>query len=1174
MEIQPDRPAYLEALKKKVIVFDGAMGTNLQKQNLTAEQFGGERTNGCNDYLVITYPQAVENVHRSFLEVGVDVIETSTFRSNRLTLGEYGLADQVDVINQAAARLARRLADEYSTPQQPRFVAGSMGPSGKLPTMSDPELSNISFDELAEIFSEQAQGLIEGGVDLLLIETSQDILEVKAVIDGIQRAFTKTGKRLPVQAQITLDTTGRMLLGTDISAVLAILEKLPVDVIGMNCSTGPDFMREPIRYLGENSPLPVSCIPNAGLPLNIDGQAVYPLEPEPFAEALYEFASKNGVSVVGGCCGTTPDHLKLLVEKVAPLTPAPREAELPPRLASSIQAQPMQQEPAPFFIAERLNTQGSRAFKKLVLENDFESILTLAQQQVENGAHGLDLCVALTERADEVETMHRLIKTIAPIINLPLVIDSTELDVLEIALKTSPGRCLINSTHLEGGREKADRIFQLAKHYNAAVIVLTIDEQGMAKTGRRKLEVAQRIYAIAVNEHHLAPEDLVFDDLTFTLATGSDEFADSAIETIEGIRLIKQALPGVLTSLGVSNVSFGLAPNARGVINSVMLYHAVQAGLDMAIVNPATITPYADIPTTEREMAEDLVFNRASNALQRLIEHFQAAGPTSDQKNAEQETLASMLPADRLHWKVVHRLKENLESDIDLLQAEGEKTLSRNDSAVSILNNVLLPAMKEVGDRFGSGELILPFVLQSAEVMKKAVSYLENFLERKEGVSKGKLVLATVYGDVHDIGKNLVKTILSNNGYTVVDLGKQVPAETIISRAVEENADAIGLSALLVSTSKQMPLIVNELHRRGLKFPVLIGGAAINQRFGRRILQTEEGAFYAPGVFYCKDAFEGLSTMDAIGNEKQRPELYARMDKEARFELGLALASDKTELGVPVKTVRPARVIPVPPSWGVRVVKDMPLEVIFEYLSINELFRLSWGAKNTHGEAWEKLKLEYKARLADMRKGALAEGWLQPQGIYGYWPGQADGNELVIYDPASVEGGTPRELTRFTFPRQPSGDYLCLADYFAEVGSGIMDTVAFQVVTVGARATERFDRLQAANDYTEAYFTHGLAVQTAEATAEYLHRHIRRELGIPAGQGKRYSWGYPSIPELTDHQKVFELLPARQELGMDLTSACQLMPEQSTAAIILHHPDAKYYTIGETRLDQLMREVG
>ncbi len=1171
MERKYTNRKYLDALKHKIIVFDGAMGTNLQTQELTAAHFGGEKTNGCNDYLVITYPQAVEKVHRSFLEVGVDVIETCTFRANRLTLGEYGLSDQTQAINKTAAVLARRLADEYSTNGQPRFVAGSIGPSGKLPSMSDPELSNITFDELAAIFQEQSEALIAGGVDLIVIETSQDILEVKAIIHGIQNAFTKTSTSLPIQAQVTLDTTGRMLLGTDISAVLAILEKMPIDVIGMNCSTGPDFMRDPIRFLGEHSSLPVSCVPNAGLPLNVNGQAVYPLEPEPFAQALFEFAANNGVNAVGGCCGTTAAHLAHLVEKVREVPVAPRPAPTSARLSSAMQAQPMQQEPPPFFIAERLNTQGSRNFKKMVLDNDFESILTLAQQQVDSGAHALDLCVALTERADEKETMQRLIKTIAPVINLPLVIDTTELDVLETALKTAPGRCLINSTHLEGGREKADRIFNLAKKHNAAVIVLTIDEQGMAKTRERKVEVARRIHNIAVNEHGLNPQDLVFDDLTFTLATGSDEFANSAIETIEGIRLIKSALPGVLTSLGVSNVSFGLAPNARKVINSVMLYHCVQAGLDMAIVNPATITPYPDITAEERELTEDLIFNRKPEALQRLIEYFQEAGPGEAQKNTQQEALSAMAPAERLHWKIVHRVKEDIEADIDFLLEAGESANSRNDTAVGILNNILLPAMKEVGDKFGRGELILPFVLQSAEVMKKAVSYLENFLERKEGVSKGKLVLATVYGDVHDIGKNLVKTILSNNGYTVVDLGKQVPADTIITRAIEENADAIGLSALLVSTSKQMPLIINELQRRGLKFPVLVGGAAINQRFGRRILQIEDGTFYDPGVFYCKDAFEGLATMDELTDPEKSITMRDRIIKEAMVELDRAQPGVKVEASPLAKTVEPAADIPTPPAYGVRVVEDMPLEIIFQHLALNELFRLSWGAKNAHGTEWVKIKADYENRLAVMSKQAIAEKWLRPRGVYGYWPTQSDGNDLIIYDPVSVESGQPIELTRFKFPRQSSGEYLCLADYFASADSGRMDVVAFQVVTVGEEATHRFDRLQAAADFSEAYFSHGLAVQTAEAAAEYLHRHIRRELGLRGDQGKRYSWGYPAIPELEDHGKVFNLLPAERALGMSLTSAFQLVPEQSTAAIILHHPDAKYYSLGETRVEQLMK---
>ncbi len=1162
---------YLDALEHRVLVFDGAMGTSLQKMNLTAEHFGGEKTMGCNDYLVVTYPQAVEQVHRSFLEVGVDVIETDTFRSNRITLAEYGLQDQVLEINRAAAALARRLADEYSTPDHPRFVAGSIGPSGKLPSMDDPELSDVTFEDLAEVFREQARGLIEGGVDLLLIETSQDILEVKAAIEGIHRAFADTGIYLPIQAQVTLDTSGRMLLGTDISAVETILEGLAIDVIGMNCSTGPEHMREPIRFLGEVSPLPVSCIPNAGLPLNVDGQAVYPLEPQPFAEALAEFVEKHRVNVVGGCCGTTPEHLRLLVEKVGHKPRPARPQLFIPRLASAMQAQPMLQEPRPFLIGERLNTQGSRKFKKLILEERYDDILEIAHEQIESGAHGLDVCVALTERPDEAETMRKVIKKLAPAVRVPLVIDTTEPDVLEAALQTAPGRCLINSTHLEGGREKADRVFALARKYNAAVIALTIDEQGMAKTAERKLEVARRIHQIAVNEHGLRPCDLVFDALTFTLATGDPEFVNSAVETLEGIRQIKAELPGVLTSLGVSNVSFGLGARARAVLNSVMLYHCVQAGLDMAIVNPAHITPYAEIGEEERSLAEDLIFNRRSDALQRFISHIEQSGIENEGKPSQsQAALLAMSAEQRLHWRILHRQKDGVEADIDEIIQQGRHA-SQHETAVYILNEVLLPAMKEVGDKFGSGELILPFVLQSAEVMKKSVAYLENYLEKKEGVSKGLMVLATVYGDVHDIGKNLVKTILVNNGYEVIDLGKQVPAETIISKAVEVNATAIGLSALLVSTSKQMPLIVNELHRRGLNFPVLIGGAAINRRFGRRILMTEQGEFYPAGVFYCKDAFEGLATMDALVKPEERQKLLESIRREAEMELGRQAQSDQETVQARRSAIPPAVHIPRPPSWGVRVVRNMPLEAVFECLFKNELFRLSWGAKNTHGEAWEELQRAYEERLERMKREAIRKGWLKPKGVYGYFPAQAEGNDLIVYEPGSVQQGTPIELVRFQFPRQSSGEFLCLADYFRPVESGQMDLVALQVVTVGKAASEYFEELQTEGEYSEAYFVHGLAVQTAEAAAEYLHRHIRRELGLPAGQGKRYSWGYPAIPELADHQKVFALLPAETELGMRLTEAYQLVPEQSTAAIIVHHPQAKYFNVGESRVEQLMR---
>ena len=1160
---------YLDAIDRGVVLFDGAMGTNLDRQHLTAADFGGERTAGCNDYLVITKPSAIEKVHRSFLEAGSDVIETDSFRSNRLTLAEFGLGDRVLEINRAAASLARRVADEYSTPDKPRFVAGSIGPSGKLISTEDPEMSNISFEELADVFREQAVGLIEGGVDLLLIETSQDILEVKAVIQGIKAAFAETGEWLPIQAQVTLDTTGRMLLGTDIAAARAILEEMGIDVIGLNCSTGPDYMREPIRFLTENSRLPVSCIPNAGLPLNVDGEAVYPMEPQPFADLMLEFVNDFGVRVVGGCCGTREDHIELLNKGLDRSREKPPAPPVEPMLASPVQAVLMQQVPAPFLIGERLNTQGSRKFKRLIMAEDYDGIVEMARAQVDNGAHGLDVCAALTERDDEDQLMRKVVKRLANAVPVPLVIDSTETEVIEAALESNPGRSLINSTHLESGPEKAGKVFTLAKRFNAAVIVLTIDEDGMAKSADRKVEVARRIYDLAVGEYGLQPEDLVYDALTFTLATGDPELRDSALQTMEGIRRIKETLPGVLTSLGVSNISFGLSRPARAVLNSVMLYHCVEAGLDMAIVNPVHIKPYAEIPEDERKLAEDLIFNRDEQALARLITYFESV-EESDEQETGQTDLEAMTPEERLHWRILHRHKADVEKDINIL-LDRNIDRSKGETAVEILNTVLLPAMKDVGDKFGAGELILPFVLQSAEVMKVAVSYLENFLEKQEGATKGKMVLATVYGDVHDIGKNLVKTILSNNGYTVVDLGKQVPAETIITRAVEEKADAIGLSALLVSTSKQMPLIVNELDRRGLDFPVLVGGAAINPRFGKRILLTEAGHYYEPGVFYCKDAFEGLSTMDALMTPEKREVLVDEVRKSADYELGKDLhSSRRVPRSVRQKVVETLDELPVPPHWGPRVVRDMPLEIVGEYLSLNELYRLSWGAKNAHGEEWKQLKAEFEVRLAHMRKDAEKEGWLQPQAVYGYWPCQSAGDELLIYDPGTLQDTESVVLERFAFPRQKGGESLSLADYYAPVESGKMDVVAFQVVTVGKQATQRFEELQEAGEYAEGYYLHGLAVQMAEATAAYMHDHIRRELGLDPKRGKRYSWGYPAIPDLEDHAKVFELLPAESALGMSLTTAYQLVPEQSTAAIIVHHPDAKYFNVGTSRVEQLL----
>jgi 5-methyltetrahydrofolate--homocysteine methyltransferase len=1161
--------SYLEALADHVVVFDGAMGTSVQTCNLRPIDFGGEALNGCNDYLVITRPDVVESIHASFLAAGAEAIETDTFRSNRITMREYSLQDRIIEINQAAASVARRAADRFTRDTGlPRFVAGSIGPSGMLPSTNDPTLSNISFEELVDVFREQSIGLIQGGADLLLIETQQDILETKAAVHGAWRAFEETAIRIPVQVQITLDTSGRMLLGTDIAAALTTLECLPVvDVIGLNCSTGPDYMREPVRYLCAHSRKPISVIPNAGLPLNIDGVAVYPMKPVPLSETLAEFVTELGVNAVGGCCGTVPEHIREIADRVRGLKPKVREIEYEPMMSSAMRAIPLHQDPAPLIVGERVNSQGSKQIKKLLLEDDYDGILVVARDQVDGGAHMLDVCVALTERPDEAVQMKTVIKKLQMSVETPLMIDSTEADVLKAALEMNPGRAIINSINLENGRKRCDAVLPLAVAHGAAVVALTIDEKGMAKTADDKLKVAERIYDIAVNEYGLMPDSLIFDTLTFTLATGADDMAGSAIETMEGIRQIKAALPGVLTSLGVSNVSFGLNAAARAAINSVFLHHCVQAGLDLAMVHPKDITPYAEIDTNVRDLCDDLILNRSAEALPRLIAHFE--NMKADASKVIEDPTQGLSVEQKIHWMIVHRKKESIEPLIDVAIAAHGATA--NDGAVWTLNNVLLPAMKEVGDKFGAGELILPFVLQSAEVMKKAVAHLEKSLDRKEGTTKGKVVLATVYGDVHDIGKSLVNTILSNNGYTVFDLGKQVPANVIIDKAVEVDATAIGLSALLVSTSKQMPLIVNELQRRNLHIPVLIGGAAINRRFGRRILFTEAGAPYDSGVFYCKDAFEGLDTMEKLIDPAERGDLIGRMIAEAEEEIG-KLGNSKLGSSKVAATPRQfanyqSTNIPTPPFWGSRVIREMPLEIVFQHLDIDELYRLQWGAKSTHGDEWVKLKAEFDARLDRIKRDAIRSGYLKPQAVYGYYPAQSSGDSLIVYDPVDRK----TEIARFEFPRQQGQDFLALSDYFAPTESGVMDVVAFQVVTVGHGPAAQFQQLQGKGDYSEAYFLHGLSVETAEATAEYVHQHVRRELNLDAKRGKRYSWGYPACPDLADHQKVFALLPQVTELGMELSSAYQLIPEQSTAAIVVHHPAAKYYALGVSRVEQLMQ---
>jgi 5-methyltetrahydrofolate--homocysteine methyltransferase len=1133
---------YLDVVRRRVVVFDGGMGATLEQFDLTPADYGG-LAGKCHEALVLHRPDVIEGVHTAMLDAGAEVVETDTFQASRLKLDEWGLGEHTLEVNVKAAQIARKAAG------QERFVAGSIGPTGYLPASDDPTLGQITFRELVAVFEEQARGLVEGGADLLIIETAQDILEVKAAIFGAREAFQATGRSVPIQCSVSLlPNGGKMLLGTDISAVLTTLTALDVDVIGLNCSTGPEDMRDAIRFLGEFSPVPVHCIPNAGLPLQgPNGETIFPEQPEPLAATLQEYVERYGVGIVGGCCGTTPAHIAAIAERVGGREVGARPAARAPHVSSMIAATPLAQEPRPTIVGERVNSQGSRRAKELLLADDYDGLLQIAESQVEGGAHVLDLCVALTERSDEAEQMRRLVKKVSLSLPAPIQVDSTEPDVMQTALEQIPGRAIVNSVNLEAGRDKLDRVVPLCMQHGAALIALTIDEQSMAKTAQRKLDVAKRIHGYVCDEHGMDPQLLIFDALTFTLATGSDEFKTSAIETIEGIKQIKAELPGVLTSLGVSNVSFGFGKPAREVLNSVFLHHCVEAGLDLAMVHPADITPYTEIPEAERELADDLVFNRRDDATQRFIEHFEEKGESAEDEAAD--PTEGMEPEEALHFHILRRRKDGVEDWIDRsVQKIG---------AVPTLNDVLLPAMKEVGDKFGAGELILPFVLQSAEVMKRAVAQLEQYLDRIEGYTKGTVVIATVFGDVHDIGKSLVNTILTNNGYTVVDLGKQVPISTIIDAAVEHDATAIGLSALLVSTSKQMPACVAELHERGLQYPVLVGGAAINRDFGLRILYphgTADDAIYEPGVFYCKDAFEGLAKMDQLIDGEARAALVSKTREAARTLREKPVVVDDAPPTTDASVRSAARTdnpIPTPPWWGVREV-DVEMDEVYRHLDTHVLFKLHWGGRGVKGEAWRELvQGDFQPRLERMWR---EQTYLHPRALLGYFPAASDGNEVVVFDPQDPE----REINRLVFPRQPRHDRICLADFYRPLESGERDVVALQAVTVGDEVTELMARLEREGEFAEQLFTHGLGVQTAEGMAEWLHAQVRTQLGIPLDQGRRYSWGYPACPDQSEHEKVFALLDA-PSIGLRLSGGYAVEPEQSTVAIVAHHPQAVYF---------------
>jgi 5-methyltetrahydrofolate--homocysteine methyltransferase len=1131
---------FLAATRERVVVFDGGMGATLEQFDLSLED-DYKLPGRAHEALVLNRPDVIEGVHTSMVEAGAEVVETDTFQASRLKLDEWGLGEFTREINVKAAQIARRAVGED------RFVAGSIGPTGHLPASDDPTLGAITFRELVEVFTEQAAGLIAGGVDLVIIETAQDILEVKAAVFGAREAFKLEGRSVPIQTSVSLlPNGGKMLLGTDISAALATLEALRVDVIGLNCSTGPEDMRDAIRFLGETSPLPVHCIPNAGIPVQgPNGETLFPEQPEPLANVLGEFVERYGVSIVGGCCGTTPEHIAAIEERCGShqigARPTPRE----PHVSSMITATPLVQDPRPTLVGERVNSQGSRKAKELLLADDYDGLNQIAEDQVEGGAHVLDVCVALTERQDEDEQMRQTVKRIGLSQPAPIQVDSTEPDVIKLALEQIPGRAIVNSVNLEAGPAKLDVVAPLAVEHGAALIALTIDEVGMAKTADRKVEIAKRITELCT-AHGLQRELLIFDCLTFTLTTGDDEWKPSAVETIEGIRRVKEEIPGVKTSLGVSNVSFGVSPNARAVLNSVFLHHCVEAGLDLAMVNPNHITPYGEISEEERDLADDLVFNRREDALERFIAHFESKGEEAADEKAD--PTEGMEPEEALHFHILRRKKEGVEEWID---RSVEKI-----GAVPTLNDVLLPAMKEVGDKFGAGELILPFVLQSAEVMKRAVAQLENYLDKIEGYTKGTVVLATVFGDVHDIGKSLVNTILTNNGYTVVDLGKQVPISAIIDAAKEHEATAIGLSALLVSTSKQMPACIQELHSQGLEFPVLIGGAAINRDFGLRVLYPggrESDDVYSGGVFYCKDAFEGLNKMDQIVDGEAREALISKT-REAAQKLRdkgpepAALPTDDTSVRSAARTDVP---VPQPPFWGAREI-DVPLDEVYHHLDTHVLFKLHWGGRGVKGEEWRKLVNEdFQPRLERMWR---EQDYLHPRALLGYFPCYSEGNDVVVLDPDDHS----KVLERLVFPRQPKHDRICLADFYKPKDSGELDVVALQAVTAGDEVTQLMAKLEADGEFAEQLFTHGLGVQTAEGMAEWLHATVRSDLGIPLDQGRRYSWGYPACPEQSEHEKVYRLLDA-PSIGLRLSGGFAVEPEQSTLAIVAHHPQAVYF---------------
>ncbi len=1159
------QPHLLRALlRERVVVSDGAMGTMLQAQDPTLDDFDGFE--GCNEILNVTRPDIVRSVHEAYLEVGVDCVGTNTFGANLANLGEYDIEDRIYELARAGASIARTSADSYSTPDRPRFVLGSVGPGTKLPT-----LLHVTFAVLRDAYQEETRGLLDGGADAILVETTQDLLQAKAAVIGARRAIAAHQASagpldVPVFANVTVETTGTMLLGSEIGAALTSLEALGVDLIGLNCATGPAEMSEHLRYLSRNATVGVACMPNAGLPQLTSDGAYYPLTPQELADAHDTFTSEFGLSLVGGCCGTTPEHLRQVVERVGGRQLAARKPQPEAGFSSLYQHVPFRQDISYLAIGERTNANGSRAFRDAMIAEKWDDCVEIARAQIRDGSHALDVCVDYVGRdgaADMVEIASRF----ATSSTLPIVLDSTEPAVLEAGLQLLGGRCALNSVNFEDGDSDGSRfarIASLAAEYGAAVVALTIDEAGQARTAEHKVAIAERLLDTLEQRYGIPGHDVLIDCLTFTLATGQDESRRDGLETIDAIRELKRRRPDVQTVLGLSNISFGLNPAARHVVNSVFLHECVDAGLDAAIVHASRIMPMTKIPDRQREVALDLVYDRRRDdydPLRTLLDVF-ADVTTTDARASRATELAALPLAERLQRRIIDGERNGLEADLE--EALGQR------SALDIINTDLLAGMKVVGELFGSGEMQLPFVLQSAEVMKSAVGYLEPHMDRLDDSGKGTIVLATVKGDVHDIGKNLVDIILSNNGYTVVNLGIKQPVNAILDAADEHRADAIGMSGLLVKSTVIMKENLEELNQRGIaaRWPVILGGAALTRAY----VEQDLAQLFDGDVRYARDAFEGLRLMDAVMAVKRGdPGASLPAPRDRRVKAAAARRPADAAVEVPARSnVSTTNPIPTPPFWGDRIVKGIPLAEFSSFLDERATFMGQWGLKSSRsgGQTYEELvETEGRPRLRAWMDKIQTDRVMEPAVVYGYWPCFSEGDDVVVLDHQTQSG----EVARFTFPRQQRDRFLCLADFVRPKDSGELDVIGFHLVTMGARVSDVTAELFAKNAYRDYLELHGLSVQLTEAMAEYWHSRVRAELGIAGGDapelakilkqgytGERYSFGYPACPDLEDRVKLVALLRP-ERIGVVLSEELQLHPEQSTDALILHHPEASYF---------------